>query len=692
MASIPMNFIDSFVSESIVRAAYMKNLAGDMGEDLALQHADALAASIMADRSKGALPLLFNARNPLMKLFTQFQVEVNNEYSVIFKDIPELAKADAKTRAGAAARIAGMLFKYLVGAWLFNDLYEKLFGRRAALDPVEMLNNAVGGISGYQVPNVVNLAGEALAGDLTAEDFVVEAQDPGKVLQTLGTEAAESLPFIGGVLGGGRVPIQSALPDLANLTMAATSDTWTGKKKALTAFEELSRPAAYLLPPFGGGQIQKMLRGGAAALQGGVYGVEGDEDGGTYLKYPVYDDWQDRLNAIVFGTTYTEGGREWVDNGFKSLSVKQTTAYQAMKEFGADDRAAYDLIRAYKSVPDGEGRSAAQRDVIRSAGVPGGAKYAAYYNLGASDTRRALMDAIADTEPEANLGEAAEVLMDISDIRTGKTAGVCDLLAQSGLTEDTKRLIYRQEVSDQRDDDIAAAAWAGITFDEYLDAHGAYSAIGNKDLSKAEQALEFARYVDSTNLSDAQKDTVREIFKYYSQIPVQAKSYNELRDIGISDDYAAKLVRAVDALEPLPGEKSVSAIQKARVVVDTISDADDRLAALGTVLSDSQFRKVSIAADAGLDPEVWVAFREILPEFDSDANGSYTQEEIEDAIRAFSNGSNYGTTLMKAARNLSRDEMAILWQIGGSWKSSNNPFSKTTGKYVKDLLDAEKKG
>lgn len=687
--SIPMNGIDNFVSETIVRAAYAKNLKDGMGEELALQHADSLAASIMADRSKGALPLLFNARNPLMKLFTQFQVEVNNEYSVIFKDIPELAKADAKTRAGAAARIAGMLFKYLVGAWIFNDLYEKLFGRRAALDPVEMINNAVGGISGYQVPNVVDLAGEALSGDLTAEDFMTEQQDPGKVLLTLGTEAAESLPFIGGVLGGGRVPIQSALPDLSNLTMAATSDTWTGTKKALTAFEELSKPAAYLIPPFGGGQVQKMLRGGAAVVQGGVYGVEGDEDGGTYLKYPVYDDWQERLNAIVFGTTYTEGGREWVDSGFQSLSVKQTTAYQAMKEFGADDRAAYDLIQAYKSVPDGEGKSAAQRDVIRSADIPGEAKYAAYYNLAASDNRRALMNAITDTEPTLNLGEAAEVLMNISDIGAGKTAGACDLLAQSGLSEDTKKLIYRQEVSDQRDDAIAAAERAGITFDEYLDAHGAYSAIGNKDLSKSEQALEFSRYVENMNLSDAQKDTVRDIFKYYSQVPVQATTYNELRDLGISDDYAAKLVREMDALEPLPGEKTVSSIQKARVIVDTISDSDERLAALGTVLSESQYRKVSIAADAGLDPEVWVAFREILPEFDSDSNGSYTQAEMEDAIRAFSNGSNYGTTLMKAARNLSRDERAILWQIGGNWKAANNPFDKATGAKIKELLDAD---
>ncbi len=666
-ASIPMNLIDGFVSETIVRAAYAKNLADGMGEDLALQHADALAASIMADRSKGALPVLFNARNPLMKLFTQFQVEVNNEYSVIFKDIPELAKANSETKAGAIARITGMLFRYFVGAWLFNELYEKLFGRRAALDPVGMIANTVGSVA--------------------------EGEDIGKALQTLGNEAVESLPFVGGVLGGGRVPIQSAIPDFADLTMAATSDTWTGEKKALTAFEELSKPAAYLLPPFLGGQINKTLRGIAAAAQGGVYGIEGDEDGGAYLKYPVYDDPLDVTRSVLFGTTYTEGGQEWVDSGFKSLSVSQTAAYQAMKEFGADDRAAFDLIEEYKSVPTGEGRTAAQRDVIRTADIPGEAKFAAYYNLGASDSRKELMDSIEATEPRGKLGEAAQVLMDISDIGSGKTAGTCDLLAQSGLSEDTKQLIYRKEVSDQKDDDIRAAELVGISFDEYLDAHAAYSTLYNdKTLSKSEQALEFSRYVDNTNLTAMQKDTLRDIFKFYSQIPVQAKNYNELRNLGISDDYAAKITRAIDALEPLPGKKSVSDVQKARVVVDAVSGPDERLAALGTVLSDSQYRKVSIAADAGLDPEVWVAFREILPEFDSDSNGSYTQEEMEDAIRAFSSGTSYGSTLMKQGRNLSRDEMAILWQIGGNWKSANNPFSKPTGKKVKDLLDAEKKG
>lgn len=663
IASKPMEWIDNFVSESIVRAAYAKNLADGMGEELALQHADALAASIMADRSKGSMPTLFHVRNPLMKLFTQFQLEVNNEYSVIFKDITELAKADAKTKSGAIARIAGLLFRYFVGAWLFNELYEKLFGRRAALDPVGMIVNTVGDIA--------------------------EGEDPGKALQNLGTEAVENLPFVGGLLGGGRVPIQSALPDLSNLTMAATSDTWTTEKKALTAFEELSKPAAYLLPPVGGGQLRKSLLGIAAVAQGGVYGIEGDEDGGTYLKYPVYDDLQDQLNAIAFGTTYTEGGKEWVESGFKNLSVKQTDAYLQMTDSGADDRAAYDLIQEYKSVPDGEGKTAAQREVIRTADIPGEAKFAAYYNLGASENRQMLMVRILTADPYANPGEVAEVLMSISDLKSGKTASTCDILAQSELSDEAKLQIYRAEVSDSRDDDISAADRAGITFDEYLDAHSAYSELYNNDaLSKTEQATEFARYIDRMDLTDPQRELLRdEIFKFYSQVPVSAKSYTKLRDIGISDDYAVKLTQALGDLEPLPGEKSVSTIQKARAVMDTLGDDEERLAALGTVLSESQYKKVSIAAQNGLDPEVWVDFREILPDFDADGNGSYTQTEVEDAIRALSDGTNYGTLLGKTARNLSKDEMAILWQMSGKWNADNNPFSRITGRKVKKLFE-----
>ena len=47
-----------------------------MSMEAAMDDADAFTASLMADRSKGALPTAFNATNPVRKVFTMFQVEV----------------------------------------------------------------------------------------------------------------------------------------------------------------------------------------------------------------------------------------------------------------------------------------------------------------------------------------------------------------------------------------------------------------------------------------------------------------------------------------------------------------------------------------------------------------------------------------------------------------------------------------
>lgn len=51
--SQPMEWIDMFVAESIVRGRYWQNLSRGMSEQAAMDDADAFAASIMADRSKG---------------------------------------------------------------------------------------------------------------------------------------------------------------------------------------------------------------------------------------------------------------------------------------------------------------------------------------------------------------------------------------------------------------------------------------------------------------------------------------------------------------------------------------------------------------------------------------------------------------------------------------------------------------
>ena len=131
----------------------------------------------------------------MTKLFTQFQLEVNNQLSYVFKDIPR-----EKRRAGLGA-LAAALFKFVLGAWLYAEVYEFLIGRRPALDPIGILNDTVGDLTGWEVPNLVELGVGAVIGD--APSWQVEEAGLYETAGNLGTALAEELPFIGGLLGGG---------------------------------------------------------------------------------------------------------------------------------------------------------------------------------------------------------------------------------------------------------------------------------------------------------------------------------------------------------------------------------------------------------------------------------------------------------------------------------------------------------
>ena len=132
--SSPMEYIDQFTAGSLVRARYNQNLKRGMSETAAMTEADNWTAGVMADRSKGSTPTLFNRSNPLTKVFTQFQLEVNNQLSYLFKDMPRAYK-----EKGLAA-LAMALFKFFLGAWLYDEVYEYFIGRRPALDPLGILN------------------------------------------------------------------------------------------------------------------------------------------------------------------------------------------------------------------------------------------------------------------------------------------------------------------------------------------------------------------------------------------------------------------------------------------------------------------------------------------------------------------------------------------------------------------------
>lgn len=396
-AAFLMEAVDGFTTGSVVRARYLQNLRLGMSEVNAMQEADQFAANIMADRSKGATPTIYSARNPIIKLFTQFQLEVNNELSWIFKDmIPQ-------ERKKGVAQLAKALFKFLIGAWLYNEVYEAIVGRRAALDPLDILNDSVGDFTGYQLPNTVQ---SALSGrwELTKEK-------PGtyQAIKNLGGNLVSELPGTqmltvlgldekwGLEIDSGRIAVSSAIPNFGNIEKAllASNEDIAPKKKVQTVVNELANPAAYLALPFGGGQIKKMAQGAQAVMQGGSYKV--DNEGRDILQYPIYNDKPGEMaknlaQALLFGKTATEEAQGWIESGFKNLSAKETAAYQEMTAAGADQRDSYTFVGAMKKLDSKE----AKLTMLFAYDLPEEGKTAYYYNALADDTERGKMDALEE--------------------------------------------------------------------------------------------------------------------------------------------------------------------------------------------------------------------------------------------------------------------------------------------------------
>uniref|UniRef100_UPI0023F11EC6 hypothetical protein n=1 Tax=Dysosmobacter welbionis TaxID=2093857 RepID=UPI0023F11EC6 len=493
--SSPMSYIDNFTADSLVRARYWQNLAKGMSEEAALADADAFAASVMADRSKGATPTMFSRTNPVSKLFTQFQLEVNNQLSYVFKDMPR-EKKDLGIRALVAA-----LLKFALGAWLYDEVYEFFIGRRPALDPVGILNDTVGDLTGWEVPNLVELGVGAATGD--APSWQVEQRGLYDTLANLGTATAEELPFIGGLLGGGRLPVGNAIPDLTTLARAATDETWAPEKRLKEAADELAKPAAYLALPFGGGQVKRVLQALDAVRKGGVYTL--DAEGEEQLQYPVYNDTfqqavQNAVMASIFGTTTLDTGRDWIESGFDTLGTEQTAAYQGMVDVGVPGEDAYALIQELQGLKADE-----KRNVLREADVSGEGKSVVYYGLMASDAEAEIMDALADQN--ADMGEVTRVLMEIKDEAKKKENGksVLEVLEDSDLTGEQKSEIFRRNSGESKDEKISMAETYGISGGEWMEAEEGFAQEREEEEAKSltqEIAEAVIRNMDGLDLQE----------------------------------------------------------------------------------------------------------------------------------------------------------------------------------------------
>ena len=302
-----MNVVDGLTSNTVWRSKYLQNRHEKMSEAEAIRDADQFAKNLMAGRSRGNAPTIFDAKNPVTKLFTAFQLEVANQYGYMFEDVPQDSKNVARLIKGYATAF--------VGAYLYNALYSSLVGRDAAFDPISIFEE---------------LFKDLGWGDDDDDD---EEEDVSEALLKFGENIIQELPFVGGLAGGGRIPISSALPyngegspieGIRGMVGDVKEGVNEGNWEPLA--NEMLKPLYYLALPFGGGQIKKTYEG--LSMFDDDLPISGSYTESGKLRFPVEDTIPNRIQAALFGQYASKDARYYFDNDIAPLGAEQIQEYQ----------------------------------------------------------------------------------------------------------------------------------------------------------------------------------------------------------------------------------------------------------------------------------------------------------------------------------------------------------------------------
>lgn len=552
-AGVIFEGIDSITSNAIVRGKYYDNIDKGMTQEKAIKNANEFAKDIMAGRSKGDMPTIFNRKSPVIKLFTAFQLEVNNQYGYMLKDLPRNLSDEAKNK------LVGAFVKMFVGAWLYNKFSEAVVGRKSAFSPIDIISDSV-----QTVQN------EESFGDKFASIF---------------NNVASELPFGGGMFGGGRLPIQAAIPydnpisTITNTVSDAANLINKDKRKSSTnnLKKEWSKVFFYGVLPFGGGQLKKTIEGASMY----THNVPGSYTSTGKLRFTAKNDPLSVAQNLLFGQYSSKEAREYFNNGYAPLTEKQTKEF---KELGVSmntyrqyrtDLASLKEIKNDKDSNDkivtgsGTGKKAYQimnndkytdkekqylLNNISSSEIKTSIKdlnkiandedvYKHYFSL-SKDNKKKYLNAIEKYNFDSyQLYDYSQTKKKYEEQYTSSKAKemVIDYLVSSDLSKDQKKYLYNQDYGSKENKKIFEAF--NIDIDNYLNTMKYSSELkfdyqGNKysDYRK-QQAF---KYIQNLNASVIEKAV---LFKKagYSITSYKSYIYNYLNNLDISQSSKAEL-------------------------------------------------------------------------------------------------------------------------------------------------------
>lgn len=498
-----MEAADTFSTQAVWRARYYDNLKDGMGQAAAIKEADTFARNLFAGRSKGAMPTIFSSK--ALKPLTMFQLEVNNSYRNLIKDIPH----EEKTIYRKMRSYMGIV----IGAYMFNDLYEKLTGRRSAFDPLGMANEAYGDATGESMRNTWDILGDAISGNGLELTEKREKKAPSAVIQGVADELADNTPFVGGLFfGGGRIPLKSAAPHPIKAGKHF-ADAMRGEERWGKALQEINKEAisplaTYMMLPIAGGQVRKTLQGINMMRKGGSYT---QTNKGEQLQFAVDKDKKANwAQALLFGKWATDGGKAYMKDKSMKLGEKQTETYKKLVAAGAKNTLAFDEVNHVRS---GEKKSS-KMTVLRASLLNEEQKGILYYDMVAGDKEREVLDHFKDSGNRWRLADCMSRMGEFEQIAPKR-----ETLKNAALSDEEKEYLYLYKTVDKDSIEkernrIRALSAAGLGMDAYLSVKNKLQELNDSDMKSKEKKQAFVHWMYESGYSNAQVQTVKDNFAF----------------------------------------------------------------------------------------------------------------------------------------------------------------------------------
>lgn len=654
----PAEFVDTTMATIAARAAYLDAIRDGKTHEEAMRAADAYARSIMGDRTKGAKPLMFHSKTPVMQMVNMFQIEALNSWEHVSQDLPRQFRqiAAESGKAKAARVLSSVILKTVLAAFVVNRVTEELYGGTPApFDIIGMSMNFIASGEGLTTNDwiryMLNKASNAMFGVDLFDDVPTpqEGFDWGNAVEDTLYNISNEVPFLSnlsGMVGVGDRTLM--MPDLfgkgKDLWDAATEHGLISPESG----EALLGLVTQAIP--GGRQINKTYSGIKTIVEGGRTKGFGDKE---RLQYPVERNVGTALQNILFGPNATPQANAYWASGLSSLSTKDTQTWQTLSKDGADPIETYNLLHEFIKInaddtltPDQAQRDI--RDAINNSGLTDEQKaYLFRQEFGRRNKETGEYEHATDAMFETLMDEGmswdgvtqfynklmqadGDENLSTNDKNRQKRTAIRELDVRDSVKAYTYAEVFgvtdkeTGAKSTSKDEVFANMMDAGMSWDDVMDVYEEYRTLyEDESLSSSQQASEFAYWLDQHNIKGKKREAIQNGLKYYQMFAQEAERYTNLTEAGLSATDAKKVSDKLASAKGTGENGQLTTNDKVDVLLKQNLTDTSLYRALSTVLSEETYDKLTEARSGGIGAKIWMQYWKKKAELsaDKDENG-----------------------------------------------------------------------